>query len=92
VLEPIDAWRPRVTPPDLTGVRRWLGMTWDVNRAFTTATVAALLGALALATSAGAFDGQDAAAGPPPRLASPRELVEPVASGDLPLPTGSATP
>jgi hypothetical protein len=92
VLEPVDAWRPRVTAPDLTGVRRWLSRTWDVNRAFSTATVAALLGALALATSAGAFGGPEAAAGPPPGLSSPTGFVEPVASGDLPLPVGSDAP
>jgi len=92
VLEPVDAWRPRVTAPDLTGVRRWLSRTWDVNRAFSTATVAALLGALALATSAGAFGGPEAAAGPPPGPSSPTGFVEPVASGDLPLPVGSDAP
>ena len=92
VLEPVDAWRPRVTAPDLTGVRRWVSRTWDVNRAFSTATVAALLGALALATSAGAFGGPEAAAGPPPGPSSPTGFVEPVASGDLPLPVGSDAP
>ena len=90
-LEPVDAWRPRITPLDLTGTRLWLQRTWDVNRAFTTATVAALLGLLAIATSAGAFDGPAAASGLPPSLPAPGDLVEPVGSGDLP-PLGSEAP
>lgn len=92
VLEPVDAWRPRVTAPDLTGVRHWLTRTWDVNRAFSAATIAALLGALALATSAGAFDGPEAAAGPPPVLPPPAAFVERVAPGDLTLPGRSRAP
>lgn len=92
VLEPVDAWRPRVVAADLTGLRRWLATTWDLNRAFSTATIAALLGVLALATSAGAFGAVDAAAGLPPGLSVPTELVAPVASGDLPLPLGSDAP
>jgi len=63
-IEPVDAWRPRLTRPDVTATRRWLHLTWDVNRAFTTAAIAALLGLLAVATSAGAFDGATAAAAP----------------------------
>ncbi len=92
VLEPIDAWRPRVTPPDLTATRRWLGATWDGNRAFSSATVAALLGLLALATSAGAFGGPSAAVGLPPGLTVSTEIVTTIASGDLPLPLGSDAP
>jgi NADH:ubiquinone oxidoreductase subunit 2 (chain N) len=92
VVEPVDAWRPRVTPPDLTAMGRWLRSTWDANRAFSTASVALLLGFLALATSAGAFGGPAAAAGLPPSLGAPGELVAPVASGDLPLPLESVAP
>lgn len=92
VLEPVDAWRPRVTPLDLTAVGHWLRSTWDANRAFSTASVALLLGFLALATSAGAFGGPAAAAGLPPSLGAPGELVAPVASGDLPLPLESVEP
>jgi NADH:ubiquinone oxidoreductase subunit 2 (subunit N) len=71
VLEPVNAWRPKLTPPDLTGLRRWLRTTWLANRAFTTVGVAVLLGVLALATSAGAFGGPAAAAALPPGLNVP---------------------
>lgn len=92
ILEPIDAWRPRLSPPDVTALRRWLRTTWNANRAFTTASVALLLGILALATSAGAFQGPAASAGLPPSVWIPSEVVGPVASGDLPLPLESSAP
>lgn len=84
IMEPVDAWRPQITPPDLTGLDRWLVTTWDRNRAFTTASVAALLGLLALATAAGAFGGPAAAAGPGPAVVAPGEIEAPLGSGDLP--------
>jgi formate hydrogenlyase subunit 3/multisubunit Na+/H+ antiporter MnhD subunit len=59
-------WRPRLERPDLMAVRAWVGMTWETNRAFSSAVVAVLLAALAVATSAGAFGGPEAAAGPAP--------------------------
>lgn len=90
--EPVDAWRPRLTRPDLTSLPAWLGRTWNANRAFSTVAIAALLAVLALATSSGAFDGPVAAAGLPPSLSGPGELVAPVASGDLPLPIESVEP
>jgi NADH:ubiquinone oxidoreductase subunit 2 (subunit N) len=84
VVRAAEAWRPRVRPPDVTETRRWLRGTWNDNRAFTTAVVAALLGVLAVATAAGAFGGPAAAAGLPPSISTPGEVVEPVGSGDLP--------
>ena len=90
--EPVNAWRPHVTAPDLTQLRRWLTGTWDTNRAFTTTAVALLLAFLALATSSGAFDSPAAAAGLPPSLDAPSEIVAPVSSGDLPLPLESPAP
>jgi len=90
--EPVNAWRPRLTAPDLTQLRRWLTGTWDTNRAFTTTAVALLLAFLALATSSGAFDSSAAAAGLPPSLDAPSEIVAPVGSGDLPLPLESEGP
>lgn len=92
ILEPIDAWRPRLSPLDVTALRPWLYTTWNANRAFSTASIALLLGILALATSAGAFQGPAASAGLPPSLSIPSEVVEPVASGDLPLPLESSAP
>ena len=92
VVEPVDAWRPHVTPPDRTALRHWARTTWDTDRAFTTAAVSLLLGLLALATSAGAFGGPAAAAGSAPALEAPGEVVEPVASGDLPGPVESVGP
>jgi NADH:ubiquinone oxidoreductase subunit 5 (subunit L)/multisubunit Na+/H+ antiporter MnhA subunit len=91
-LEPVDAWRPHVVAPDLTALRRWLSNTWDLNRAFSTATIAALLGLLALATSAGAFGVVEAATGPPPVLPASAETAAPTGPGDLPLPLGSEAP
>ena len=95
--EPVDAWRPRLTRPDVTAVRPWLQRSWDANRGFTTALIAALLGLLAVATSAGAFDGPATASAPPARLPSPSPLIEPSASGAVPsasgeLPSASETP
>ena len=90
--EPMDAWRPRVTRPDPRAIPAWLGHTWNANRAFTTVTIAILLAVLALATSSGAFGGPVAAAGLPPSLSGPGELVAPVPSGDLPVPVESVEP
>jgi hypothetical protein len=92
VVEPVDAWRPHVTPPDLTALRRWMRTTWDGNRAFTTASVALLLGVLALATAAGAFGGAAAAAGLPPSLEAPGDVVAPAGSGSPPGPLESVGP
>jgi len=90
-LEPVDAWRPHVVAPDVTAFRRWVFNTWDLNRAFSTATIAALLGLLALATSAGAFGVGEAAAGPPPVVPASDESAASIASRDLP-PLGSEAP
>ncbi len=89
VLDPVNAWRPHLTRPDVTGLGRWLRTTWLANRAFTTGCVAVLLGLLALATSAGAFGGPAAAAGLPPRLSVSADvgaIVAPVS------PSGSEAP
>jgi len=92
VVQPISAWRPHLARPDVTAIQSWSSHTWDTNRAFTTATVAIVLGALALATSAGAFRGPEAAAGLPPTLTGPGEVVSPVDPGDQPSPSGSVGP
>ena len=95
VLEPIEAWRPRMPPYDRRAKRRWLRTTWDANRAFSTASVALLLGLLALATSAGAFGGPAAAAGLPPGLEVPgdgTEITEPIPSDGPSLPSESVAP
>jgi len=87
---PLGAWRPVVKLLDVTAVRPWLRTTWDVNRAFTSASIALLLALLALGTSAGAFGGPAAAAEGPPTVGIPNEDVAPVSSGDLPSPEASA--
>lgn len=92
VVEPVNAWRPVVEPLDITAVRPWLRTTWNANRAFSTASVAALLGLLAIATSAGAFGGPAAAAEGPPVVGTPSEIVAPVPSADLPAPVESVGP
>jgi formate hydrogenlyase subunit 3/multisubunit Na+/H+ antiporter MnhD subunit len=77
VGDPRGTWMPRLTRPDLTGMGAWVRDGWEVNRAFTTAAVAVLLGLLALATSAGGFGGPEAAAGLPPTIGGPGEIVAP---------------
>ena len=68
--------------PDLTDAARLVAPTWDANRAFTTASVAALLGLLALATAAGAFGGPAAAAEPAATSGDRRSFApEPPAAG-----------
>lgn len=91
-LQPVNAWRPSITAPDVTVTRRWLQATWDANRAFSTATVAALLGVLALATAAGSFGGPVAAAGLSPSLSRPSDLVAPAPSGSPAPPVASEAP
>jgi formate hydrogenlyase subunit 3/multisubunit Na+/H+ antiporter MnhD subunit len=90
--EPATTWRPRVQRVDLTSPVAWARSTWDGNRAFSAALVAALLGGLALATSVGAFGGAEAAAGVPATLEGPSEsfAAPPPASGEPsfePIPT-----
>jgi formate hydrogenlyase subunit 3/multisubunit Na+/H+ antiporter MnhD subunit len=88
VLQPVSAWRPAIAPPDLTAFRPWLLATWRANRAFSTATIAALFGALAIATSAGAFGGPAAAGERPPVVVTPSQSATPGPSGALPGPSG----
>jgi NADH:ubiquinone oxidoreductase subunit 2 (subunit N) len=92
IVEPIVAWRPMITRPDVSEVGRWLRETWDVNRAFTTASVTALLALLALGTAAGAFGVPQAAAGLAPTVTVSGEDVSPVLPGDLPPKLESAAP
>jgi NADH-quinone oxidoreductase subunit N len=58
-----EDWRPRWSPVDVTRVRTSIRALARANRSFTTATLAILLAALAVGTSAGAFGVRDAAAG-----------------------------
>jgi len=91
--EPAIDWRPRVERFDLTAPAAWARSTWDLNRAFSAAIIAALLGVLALATSVGAFGGADAAAAAVPARfgASTSSFApSPVSSGEpsfQPIPT-----
>jgi formate hydrogenlyase subunit 3/multisubunit Na+/H+ antiporter MnhD subunit len=90
--EPPTDWRPRVLRLDLTSPVAWARSTWDLNRVFSAAVVATLLGVLALATSVGAFGGADAAAAIPAGLEGPSESFAPppIASGEpsfQPIPT-----
>jgi NADH:ubiquinone oxidoreductase subunit 2 (subunit N) len=91
-IDPRGTWLPRITRPARTGIGGWIGTSWEINRAFTTAAVAVVLGLLALATSAGGFGGPEAAAGLPPSLEAPGEIVSPIDSNDLPLPVESVEP
>ena len=84
VGEPVMPWRPRVARPDKTGLRHWLRRTWDGNRAFTTASLAALLAVLALTTAAGAFGGPTAAAESVPTVTIPDEFGRPISPSARP--------
>ncbi len=92
VLDPVDAWRPVVTPLDVTAIRPWLSTTWQANRAFSTGAIAFVLAVTALATAGGAFGGPAAAAEGPPVLVSPHGIGAPAPSGALPSATPSVVP
>ena len=92
IIQPVVGWRPIAMGSAVTGIRRRLRETWEVNRAFTTASVTALLAVLALATAAGAFGLPEAAAGLAPTVTQPGEEVTPVLPGDLPSGIESAAP
>ena len=88
-VEPPRAWRPRWSSGGAGRFDRLAGL-WDLNRSFTTATIALLLGGLALATAAGAFGGPEAAAGLPPTIEGPGEIVAPIDSDQGPLVPGAS--
>ena len=92
VIDPRGTWMPRLSRPGTAGLRHWAVEGWEGNRGFTTAAVAVLLGLLALATSAGGFGGPEAAAGLPPALSGPSEIVAPVDVQDLPQPIETVEP
>jgi formate hydrogenlyase subunit 3/multisubunit Na+/H+ antiporter MnhD subunit len=60
------SWRPSLDPLDLTDLPGWLRRAWDANRGLSASVGALVLASLALAVSAGAFGGPQAAAGLPP--------------------------
>ena len=91
-LDPEAGWQPRVERLDLTAVGSWSRTTWQVNRAFSSALVAALLALLAAATAVGAFGGPEAAAGSASGDARAGGSVSPSGSGDLLLPFPPAGP
>jgi formate hydrogenlyase subunit 3/multisubunit Na+/H+ antiporter MnhD subunit len=81
--------RPVVTPLDLTDLRGWLVRTWSDNRVAGAVGSATLLAVLALAVSAGAFGGSEAAAGLPPTIEGAQESFvpgEPQEPGDTDAP------
>ena len=82
---PPTDWRPQLRRFDLTSPLAWARSTWDLNRAFSAALIAALLGVLALATSVGAFGAAEAAAAVPAALEGPSESF-------APAPVGSGEP
>ncbi len=86
---PVEPWRPRVVRPDVTKIRHWLVGTWFDNRSFTTASIAVLLGFLALVTAIGGFGGPAAAAEPPPTITRPGEAPTPTPTSRIP---GSTAP
>jgi NADH-quinone oxidoreductase subunit N len=83
-------WGPRVERPDVTAPLAWVRTSWNVNRAFSAAVIAGLLGVLSLATSVGAFGGPAAAAGSASGVAGPFIAPGSVSSGEpsfRPIPT-----
>ncbi len=92
VGEPVEPWLLRVDAPKSAGIRDWLVATWGRNRAFTTASMAAVLGLLALLTASGGLGVPAAAAGHPPSVVIPVESSPP-APGAEPSPSeGSPAP
>ena len=89
---PAAAWRPRIVRPDMTAPRAWLRTTWNGNRAFSTAVVAAMLSVLAVTTAAGAFGGPASATGLPPRVEVSGQSTVRVPGHDLPSPVVSGDP
>ena len=89
--EPARDWRPRVGRIDLTALPSWWATTWTANRSFTSAALAACLGAFAVATSGGLFGSPEAVAEPAPYVI-PAASAAPTASGDLFVPAPSAEP
>ncbi|MBI3747776.1 MAG: hypothetical protein HY262_02860 [Chloroflexi bacterium] len=89
--EPPTDWRPHLKAFEVTSPLAWARSTWDLNRAFSAAMIAALLGVLALGTSVGAFGEADAAAAIPATLEGPTEsFAPPLSSGEpsfQPVPT-----
>jgi formate hydrogenlyase subunit 3/multisubunit Na+/H+ antiporter MnhD subunit len=57
IIEASAGWGPTVVRIRGVGARRWLATSWDRNRAFTTAVIAAALAVLSVLTSAGVFGG-----------------------------------
>lgn len=90
--DPDADWRPRAKRIDLTALGTWWRATWEANRGFTGASVALLLGLLAVATSAGAFGGPEASAGLAPGGAVPITTAEPSATPLPGLPEPSEEP
>ena len=90
--DPGQGWRPKAGPLDLTAPRSWWTRTWEVNRPFSGALIALLLGLLAVATAGGAFGGPEAAAAPAARSSGPAPSLEPGASDNQLSPIGSDEP
>jgi hypothetical protein len=81
-----QAWRPVVEAIDVTDLPGWSRRTWDANRTLSATVVTILLGLLALAMSAGAFDAVGSAAGLPPTV---QDVSESFGPGE---PVGSEPP
>jgi hypothetical protein len=77
-----------VSAVDLTDIRAWMTRTWSDNLTVTATAGAALLAILALAVSAGAFGGPQAAAGLPPTLEVSTESFAP-GEPEAPLESGA---
>ncbi len=91
--EPLRLWRPHLPRRAGAGGRAWSSHLWEINRSFTSAVLAVLLGSLALATAAGAFGGPEAASGLPPTIEGPGEIVSPIDSEQgAPQPIESVEP
>lgn len=79
---PVEDWRPRIEPVDLTSARGWWLQTWERNRGFMGGVAAVALALLAVATSVGAFGAPEAAA----------EAADARAAAPITVPSGSGDP
>jgi hypothetical protein len=52
--QPVSAWQPALTRPDVAALRPWLATAWRANRALIATGMAGLLALLALAVMVGA--------------------------------------
>jgi NADH:ubiquinone oxidoreductase subunit 2 (subunit N) len=85
-------WRPVFEAVDVTDLPAWSSRAWAANRVLAATVVTIILGLLALAMSAGAFDTVTTAAGLPPTVERVTESFEPGEPLESGAPEASGVP